>query len=435
MPSFSLVPFPFSLDGDAIFISLLGRSADRRRVTMDIRRMRTMKIGRTVPPAAAPLDCHDLWHGILGSMRPERTRRAREQEIREAFGVTDVFLVSSGSAALKLTLTALTSLSPRTEVVIPAYTCFSVPAAILHAGLRPVLCDINPTTFDFNHELLLRALNDNTLCVVAHHLFGVPSEIERLRALCEVRGVFLLEDAAQAMGAEHNGRRLGTLGDVGIFSLGRGKNITCGSGGIIVTSTPRIADAVRRRYAEIPSASPAEAVRDFVKAVLMTIFVRPRLYWIPAAMPFLHLGETIFPTRVPVRRLSGMNAGLLRNWRSRLTGSNRVRSEMATYFSHRLPLRLARGGAYPYLRLPFFVKNPAEKQKLYLLSRARGLGLSAAYPSPVSDIPGVPLAPIGQQFPCARRVAASLVTIPTHHLLSERDRDAIAELCRDFRSA
>ena len=67
-----------------------------------------------------------------------------------------VFLVSSGSAALTLALMALKSLAREREVVIPAYTCFSVPAAVLQAGLRPVLCDIDPSTFDFDHSHLLR---------------------------------------------------------------------------------------------------------------------------------------------------------------------------------------------------------------------------------------------------------------------------------------
>jgi dTDP-4-amino-4,6-dideoxygalactose transaminase len=145
--------------------------------------------------------------------------------------------------------------------VIPAYTCFSVPAAVLKAGLRPVLCDINPSTFDFDHALLERTLNGNTLCVVAHHLFGIPSNIERVRALSRARGIFVVEDAAQAMGVESHGRSLGTLGDVGLFSLGRGKAITCGSGGIIVTNSapdcrghrpalPRSAAARSRRGVE-----------------------------------------------------------------------------------------------------------------------------------------------------------------------------------------
>ena len=151
----------------------------------------------------------------------------------------------------------------------------------------------------------------------------------------------MVEDAAQAMGVEDRGRRLGTIGDVGIFSLGRGKNITCGSGGIILTNSAPIAEAIARHYGELEMPRSSEVLKDFVRLVLMTIFIRPRLYWIPAALPFLRLGDTVFPKEIPLKRMSGTKAGLLRSWRSRLTQSNQVRSETATYFSRAVTPLLA----------------------------------------------------------------------------------------------
>jgi dTDP-4-amino-4,6-dideoxygalactose transaminase len=386
-----------------------------------------MRIGRTVPPAAAPLGWTDLGHAAAGIFSPGRSLRTLELEIRRHFGIRHVFLVSSGTAALTLTLKALKALSGRSEVVIPAYTCFSVPAAVARAGLRPVLCDIDPSTFDFDHALLEQALGADTLCVLAHHLFGIPSDIERTRALCAARGIFVVEDAAQAMGAEDKGRPLGTLGDVGIFSLGRGKNITCGSGGIIVTRSDEIAGAMARECLQLEAPSPAELLKELLQVVLMAVFIRPRLYWIPAALPFLRLGQTIYPRRIRMWRLSGMQAGLLRNWRSNLARSNRIRSETATYFSQRLPLPLAHGPAHPYLRLPVFVASPGERDRICAVSRERGLGLSIAYPTAIDEIPEVRVAVRGRRFPAAQRVAECLLTIPTHHLLAEEDKAAIAE--------
>jgi perosamine synthetase len=394
-----------------------------------------MKIGRTMPPAAAPLGWLDLWHGIAGVFRPERLLRALEDGLREEFGVRHVFLVSSGKAALMVTLKALRSLSPRREVVTPAYTCFSVPAAIVHAGLRPAPCDIDPSTFDFDHALLERTLTDDTLCVIAHHLFGVPSAIDRIRALCEAQHIFVVEDAAQAMGTESGGRKLGTLGDVGIFSLGRGKNITCGSGGIIVTNSDRIADAIALEYRQLRAPGLATDGAELVRLVLMATFIRPRLYWIPAALPFLGLGRTIFPKRIPVARLSGMKAGLLRDWRSRLAQSNKVRSETARYFSRQLQVRTGDGCSVPYLRFPIVLPTPTARETLHARSQERGLGLCAGYPTPVSDIPEIGLSFNARQFPSARRIAERLLTLPTHHWLSERDKSAITELCRDFPAA
>jgi dTDP-4-amino-4,6-dideoxygalactose transaminase len=394
-----------------------------------------MRVGRTVPPAAAPLGCADLWHGVAGALRPARSIRALEDEVRREFRVRHVFTVSSGKAALALTLMALKASSPRRDVVIPAYTCFSVPAAVLKAGLRPVLCDIDSSTFDFDHAQLARTLGGDTLCVVAHHLFGVPAGIERIRALCAAHRIVLVEDAAQAMGAASSGRPLGTLGDVGIFSLGRGKNITCGSGGIIVTNSGTLSDAIARLYRPLTAASRASQLADFVRLMIMAVFIRPWLYWIPAALPFLALGRTVFPKQIPMKRLSGMQAGLLRNWRRRLAGSNQVRAATAAYYSRQLALARARDDAHPYLRLPIVASNAAEKDRLFALSQKRGLGLALAYPTPINEIPEIRSAFDGQRFPTARTVSERLLTLPTHQWVSEKDKRAIAELCRDVSAA
>ncbi len=319
--------------------------------------------------------------------------------------------------------------------MLPAYTCFSVPAAVLNAGLIPAPCDIDSVNFDFDHALLEETVGADTLCVVAHHLFGIPSDVERVRALCRERNIFVVEDAAQAMGVESNGRKLGTIGDVGIFSLGRGKNITCGSGGIILTNSDKIATAIDSHYRDLPAPSAASALRELAELVLMTVFIRPRLYWIPAAIPFLRLDQTIFTKRIQLARLSGMKAAVLRMWRCRLAHSNRIRSESAAYFEQRIPLRLAAGPSHPYLRLPILLATVKEKNRLHSMSQARGLGLSVVYPRPVSEIPEVRYFVNGKRFPTARRVANRLLTIPTHHWLSDRDKSAIARLCQEARAS
>lgn len=391
-----------------------------------------MRIGRTIPPSAAPLSWRNLWNGVTGGLS-HRAIAQREQEFRQAFGVDHVFLVSSGTAALALSLLALRSLSSRSEVVIPAYTCFSVPAAVLKAGLRPVLCDIDSTTFDYDHALLQRAIGPATLCVVTHHLFGVPSDVERTRALCRPGRVFVIEDAAQAMGVESNRRKLGTLGDVGIFSFGRGKHITCGGGGAIVTGSNEIANAIAEHWRRLPSSPALRASVDLLQLALMTIFIHPRLYWLPAAVPFLRLGETIFPDEVRMERMSGMKAGLLRGWEGRLVDANRRRSATAAYFVEHLPVRVVH--EHPYLRLPVVMPTAEAKRKVCSASKARGLGLSAAYPAPVSDIPQIRSVCGGGPFPSARRVARNLVTVPTHAWLSDSDKRAIANLWQEARIA
>jgi dTDP-4-amino-4,6-dideoxygalactose transaminase len=233
------------------------------------------------------------------------------------------------------------------------------------------------------------------------------------------------------MGVEVRGRKLGTLGDVGIFSFGRGKNITCGSGGAILTQSPAIAAAIAARYDDVPPPACRDVLEDVVALFVMALFIRPRLYWIPAALPFLRLGETRFPDDVPIRRLGGVRAALLRGWRERLARSNAARAERAAFYGERLaPVTR---GRHPYLRLPLLAPSAQAKQTMHAVSRTRGLGLSAAYPTPVSDIPRIRSAFSGQRFPSAEQVAARLLTLPTHDWVTRRDRQAIAELCAGCR--
>ncbi len=101
-----------------------------------------MKVQRTLAPSAAPIKGRDLVHGlVVGLLRPQTTVRRLEAEFCEYFGVKHVWFVSSGKAALTLILQALHSLSGRQKVVIPGYTCFSVPSAVVRARLSVALCD------------------------------------------------------------------------------------------------------------------------------------------------------------------------------------------------------------------------------------------------------------------------------------------------------
>ena len=112
---------------------------------------------RTLPPVAAPSAPADLLAGLRGVLRPERAVESLAADIGRTLGVADVFLMSSGRAALTLILRALARTSPRRRVVVPAYTCFSVAASVVKAGLDLVPCDIDPKTLDFDFDELRQA--------------------------------------------------------------------------------------------------------------------------------------------------------------------------------------------------------------------------------------------------------------------------------------
>ncbi len=395
-----------------------------------------MKVQRMLPPAAAPLKLGDIVQGLRGVVEPEKIQKTLKQGLSEYFNVKHVFLVSSGKAALTMILLALKSLSPsRRQVLIPAYTCYSVPSAIVKSGLDVALCDIDPDHFDYNYDLLPGAIGMNTLCVVAGNLFGVPSDTERIVELCRSKGIYVVEDAAQAMGGTHNKRLIGTIGDVGFFSLGRGKNITCGSGGIIVTNSDAIASALETLYAQLPEAGLLENGVEFLKAILLALFIRPSLYWLPAGLPFLKLGETFFYWDFPIRRLSGMQAGMLKHWRRRLEDYNRARKENAAYYCTTLQngVNLKTGAcrevttADALLRMPVLANSREMRDDILARLSKRGFGVSRMYPGPINRIEEIKSAFSGKEYPAAQMLADRLFTVPVHPLVSKRERGVLCE--------
>jgi len=393
-----------------------------------------MKIQRTLPPAAAPLTLPDILRGFAGIIAPRRYLTRLESELKEYFDVKYVFLVSSGKAALTLILTSLASLSPRRKVLIPAYTCYSVPSAILKAGLDVSLCDIDPATLDFDFALLEQSLDPHTLCVVPTHLLGLSSDMDRVKELSRKAGVLVVEDAAQAMGGRYKGKPVGSQGDVGFVSFGRGKNITCGAGGLVVTNSDSAGRAIQKELAKLDGEPQSGTLRRLVELLAIRILIRPRLYWLPAGLPVLRLGETLFHADFPMYRLSGASAAILSHWKSRLEYSNRSRSATAHALVELLPPGVqtiqARFQEHPaYLRLPLLLDDRS-KEKLCAISKSRGLGIGPLYPRPIHEVDELRSTFSGRQFPAATLVAQRLVTLPVHHFVAPEDYERIVSPIR-----
>ena len=374
----------------------------------------------------------DLAWGIMGALSADKSRRRLEGEFAEFLGARHIFLLSSGKAALYVILEAMKAMRPeRRKVLIPAYTCFSVPSAVVKAGLRVSACDISPRTFDFDFTLLEKEIDENkdTLCVIATHLFGMPADIARLKSICAKRDVFLVEDASQAFGVEAGGKMLGASGDAGFFSLGRGKHLSCGSGGVIVTNSDEMAAAIGERCRRLEKPRGAEVAVFFAKAAAIALFLRPSLYWLPAGLPFLNLGKTFFCREFPVKSFSGFQAGLLRGWRRKLDEVNEARRSNAVYFGARLNMQNQNPCAgIPLLRLPVLAETGESRDRILRRPEARDLGLSPMYPSPVNEIEEIRHMFEGKAYPNARAVSERLLSVPTHRFLSDGDRLRISRL-------
>ena len=148
-----------------------------------------------------------------------------------AFGVA----VNSGTSALELGLLAL-GIQPGDEVIMSPYTFMASATSVLVTRGVPVFVDIEPDTYNIDPDLIEAAITDRTFAIMAVHFAGRACDMDRIMCVARGHNLKVIEDACQAHGATWNGKGLGTIGDVGAFSLGSGKNLTAGEGGILLTN-------------------------------------------------------------------------------------------------------------------------------------------------------------------------------------------------------
>jgi hypothetical protein len=259
---------------------------------------------------------------------------------RSDFNVLDVLgpsyagalLTGSGSTALFCAMEALKSRSAARKVVVPAYSCPSVAASVIKAGLEPVLCDQEPAGFRFDKDALAEKIDEDVLAVVAVHLFGTPEDVESIRELVGERNIFIVEDATQATGNRVGpaDQAAGTLGDIGVLSFGRGKPLSVLSGGAILTADEELRQAVRKPWNELPApAVLSSGIPHLVILSLYSLFFHPRLFWIPQKMPRFRVGETYFTLDFPVEKANPGVGRMLKLIWPRLDSIRQVRNLVA----------------------------------------------------------------------------------------------------------
>jgi dTDP-4-amino-4,6-dideoxygalactose transaminase len=153
--------------------------------------------------------------------------------------------VNSGTSALHLALLAA-GVGPGDEVITVPFTFVATAAAIVYTGARPVFVDIEPRTFTMDVSQIERAITSATKAILPVHLYGQPADMDPILEIGRRHGLAVIEDAAQAHGAEYKGRRVGSLGDLGCFSFYPGKNLGAyGEGGAVVTNNAGYARTIR----------------------------------------------------------------------------------------------------------------------------------------------------------------------------------------------
>lgn len=185
----------------------------------------------------------------LESKRISSGKLVREFEKRfaELFGVREAVAVSTGTDACAVALAVLYDHGAKRgdEVIVPALSFVATGNAVLHAGFTPVFVDIERETLNINPELIEKTITERTRAIMPVHLMGKPVNMDRINEIARRHKLCVIEDAAEAHGAEYKGRKIGTFGDMAAFSLYVAHIITTGEGGIVITDDENKAEILR----------------------------------------------------------------------------------------------------------------------------------------------------------------------------------------------
>ena len=387
---------------------------------------------RLIPPAGTPISFRDITQMINLRLHNDNCSEQFKSIVKNYTKIKHCYCFNCGQTALAFILKALSKQADtaRNEVAIPAYTCFSVAAAIVKSGLKIKLVDIDPMTMDYDYDKLFNFDFKKVLAVVACNLFGIVNDWEKLWSIARDKGIFLIDDAAQSMGSSYEGKASGTLGDAGFYSLGRGKNISTYSGGIMLTNDNNISVRIEKEMLNIQKYSYSHEIKLLIMITLYSLLLKPRLYWIPDIIPFLGLGKTIFDMNFRLDKLTPLQACLGNILYSKLDDINqkRVRNSQKLgegimkleryripgYINAKCPI---------YLRLPLLPSTNTKRDQIVTALRGIGISTSPMYPSTIRQISGIDkyLASPEDDFPGAQIVVDRLLTLPVHSFLSDSD--------------
>jgi dTDP-4-amino-4,6-dideoxygalactose transaminase len=274
------------------------------------------------------------------------------------------------------------------------------------------------------------------LAVVATNLYGLPSDLPRIVAVARQHGAFVVDDAAQAMGASVAGGPSGTRGDVGLFSFDKGKALSAIDGGAIVTNRDDVAEALAAALDRLPEPAWSTIPEYVAKAAVYAAFLKPAVYGIPNSIPALNLGATRYTTEYAITRYSPLLAQLALVMLPQLDRFVAARTANAAGLRERLARtpglvfpRVLPEARASWVRFPVLAAGRAARDEAVARLRHAGIGASGSYPQSIADVAGAggDLAPVGR-VSGARDLASRILTLPTHPYVAAADLERIARV-------
>jgi perosamine synthetase len=369
----------------------------------------------------------DLIRGFGLGLTGSRANRALCGLLEKVSGAAQCLPVSSGRAAMTMIFRAMRESRRgephRDEVIMPAYTCYSVAAAAIRAGLTPRLCDVDPSTLGIDLEALERTDFSRALTVVSANLYGIPNQLGEIERIARERGVYMLDDAAQALGACVAGRAVGAFGDAGLFSFDKGKIICTVQGGAVIAHDSELGRQLADSVRALPASGTIETALNCTKLLAYALLLRPSFYGLVQQIPFLGLGKTTFETRYPIEQLSSLQGGVAVQLARRIEELNEQRRRNARQLADALrPLPnvtlpvIADDAHAVYARFPVRITGAEIRHNAVALLNRNGIGATTSYPLALADVPKVQavLRQPTSHLAGARALAAQIVTLPTH---------------------
>jgi len=371
----------------------------------------------------------------LGGINPRREIAAFEDAFAAFNGSAHAITVGNGTTALYVTLLAMKEMMPgRDEVVLPAYTVPTLTLAFNEAGLKTVLCDVDRATFNMEPGSMAGVVTDRTLAVIPVHMFGFPCTLDKTLEIGRERGVFVLEDACQAPGAKLGGRCVGSIGDAGIFSLCKGKNISTFHGGIVTTDNDVMAEKIRSIVATLP---PRGLVyRTAVPAVLAAFSLAMRPWFYGSFYPFIarfkstEVHEAFHPS-VYNGFMAGVGNALVPNlaaWNSERAENGRAIINGLEGADGLLLPRIINTAEPVFNHVPIVFDDTERVDTVQRLLFERGIDTGRMYEHPIHHIyDWLEYDREIEPFPDAAYIAPRLLTLPSHPYLTGRDIDIMIE--------
>ncbi|HEV2119465.1 MAG TPA: DegT/DnrJ/EryC1/StrS family aminotransferase [Candidatus Bathyarchaeia archaeon] len=313
---------------------------------------------------------------------------------------------ASGTAALQIALQSM-GIDEEDEVMTTPFSFFATSNAVIHAGAQPTFADVEKDGFNLDPKKVELKLTPKTRAVIPVHLYGHPSRMKEFKDLADDKGISIVEDACQAHGAEYQGRRVGSLGHVGVFSFYTSKNMTvCGDGGMIVTNDEQVAEAAR-------------SFRDCGRASKYTMS---------------RIGYT--------SRLNTVNAAIGRVQLKKLDQWNEARREMADMYRRELegvagvelpPAETT--GTTPVYHL--FVVQSDHRDKIASHLEKNGVEAAIHYPVPI-HLQAPYRTRYGYSegsFPLSERLAERVLSLPIHPAITAEEVRSVSRLVRETTTA